>query len=378
MLPSAKSLLGGAAVVLTAAFSLELTVRVDDWAQFGVPLTAPAIAIEELAIRDSLGFHARPGTAFRQFRINALGFRGPELQPLDSASSLIIAAGASETFGLYETAGKEWPRQLADSLSGCGPNVQVANAAFAGMSLPTVRQDFERRLARLSPDMVVYYPTPMQYLYDLPPSPAPPTTEVAPALPLFRSRALPRFRDAAKRGMPQPALDLLRRLDMWRARSATGARASNTVEPERLERFERDLRGLVGVYRAAGAVPVLVVHANRFSDTTSVESRRLLTAWERFYPRYTGLAIVRFDRLAAERTVQVAKDSGLVAVDPRPALLATPGAFNDFSHFNDAGSAVVGGLTARAIAPLVCYPEMDRSATTRPATATSASATAPR
>ena len=70
MLPSAKSLLGGAAVVLTAAFSLELTVRVDDWAQFGVPLTAPAIAIEDLSIRDSLGFHALPGTAFLNFRIN--------------------------------------------------------------------------------------------------------------------------------------------------------------------------------------------------------------------------------------------------------------------------------------------------------------------
>jgi hypothetical protein len=356
MLPSPKSLLGVAAAVLAAVFSLELTVRVDDWAQFGVPLSAPAIGIEELAIRDSLGFHARAGTAFRQFHINSQGFRGPELKTLDTSSYLVVTAGASETFGLYETAGKEWPRQFADSLAGCAANVQVANAAFAGMSLPTVRQDFERRVSRYSPDMVVYYPTPMQYLYDLTPSAAPPTNDVAPPLSSLRSRALPRFRDAAKRGMPQPALDLLRRLDMWRARSATGSQARNEVEPERLAIFERDLRELVGAYRAAGAVPVLVVHANRFADTTSVESRRLLAAWERFYPRYTGLAIVRFDRLAAERTIRVAKDSGLVAVDPRAELLATQGAFNDFSHFNDAGSAVIGGMAARAVAPIICSP----------------------
>lgn len=366
MVPSPKSLLVGSAALLTAAFSLELTVRIDDWAQFGVPLSAPAIGIEELAIRDSLGFHARPGTVFRQFRINALGFRGPELQPRDTSSYLIVTAGASETFGLYESQGKEWPRQFADSLAGCAVPVQVANAAFAGMSLPTVRQDFERRVSRFSPDMVVYYPTPMQYLYDLPPTAAPPTGDVAPPLPVFRSRALPRFQDAAKRGMPQPALDLFRRLEMSRARSASGSRPSNEVEPERLSIFERDLRRLVGVYRAAGAVPVLVVHANRFADTTSVESRRLLAAWERFYPRYTGVAIVRFDRLAAERTLQVASDSGVLAVDPRAALLATKGAFNDFSHFNDAGSAVVGGMAARAVSAVACSPTANRptSATT--------------
>ena len=364
MLSPAKTLLSSVVAVVVAACSLELTVRVDDWAQFGVPLTAPAISIAELAVRDSLGFHARPGTTFRQFRVNSLGFRGPELETLDTAQYLIVTAGASETFGLYETQGKEWPRQFADSLARCGADVQVANSAFAGMSLPTVRQDFERRLRRLSPDMMVYYPTPMQYLEELPLTPAAPEPNSVPPLPRVRSRALPRFRDAAKRGMPQPALDLLRRLDMWRARSATGSRASNEVEPERLEVFERDLRGLVGAYRAAGAVPVLVVHANRFADTTSIESRRLLTAWERFYPKFTGLAIVRFDRLAAERTLQVARDSGLLAVDPRSELLATKGSFSDFSHFNDAGSAVVGGMTARAISEMVCRSNPGRTTST--------------
>jgi hypothetical protein len=354
MRPSPKSLLGGAAAVLAGLFSLELTVRVDDWAQFGVPLTAPAIGIEELSIRDSLGFHARPGTVFRQFRINALGFRGPELERLDTANVLIITAGASETFGLYESAGKEWPRQFADSLRACGEGVQVANAAFAGMSLPTVQQDFERRLRPLSPDMVVYYPTPMQYLYGARPTPAPPNAQAIPPLQRVRSRAFPRFRDAIKRGIPEPALDLLRRADMWRAQRARRSTPKDSVEPERLDQYEDDLRGLVGSYRAAGVTPVFLVHANRFADTTSVEARRWLTAWERFYPAYTGVAIVRFDHAAAARTIRVATDSGVTVVDPRAALHATPNAFSDYSHFSDAGSAVVAGLTASAVRPAVC------------------------
>ena len=337
-----------------AALTLEATVRVDDWAQFGVSLTSPAIGLDELAVRDSLGFHARAGTSFRQFRVNALGFRGPEVHDFSDGRPIVIAAGASETFGLYETAGKEWPRQLADSLTACGAKVHVLNAAFAGMSLPTVRQDFERRLRQLQPDMVLYYPTPMQYLVGDQPKPAQPVTGPVAELPAWRSRALPRFRDAVKRGVPQPLLDLVRKVDTWRTRSRAGVTAKSEVEAARLSAFEEGLRTIVGTYRAAGTEPVLVVHANRFTDTTSVESKRLLTAWERFYPAYTGTAIVRFDAEAAERTLLVGRDSGVVVVDPRASLLAAPGAFSDFSHFNDAGAAIVGGLAARAVAPRFC------------------------
>lgn len=342
----------GSAVV--AALTLEATVRIDDWAQFGVPLSSPAIGIDELAVRDSLGFHARAGTAFRQYRVNALGFRGPEVPNVSDGRPIVITAGASETFGLYEKAGKEWPRQFADSLAACGARVHVLNAAFAGMSLPTVQQDFERRLAPFRPKMVLYYPTPMQYLVGTNPKPAEPLPGAVAPLPRWRSRALPRFRDAVKRGIPQPVLDIMRKVDTWRTRSRTGVSAKPAVESARLDAFEAGLRRIVGAYRAAGAQPVLLVHANRFTDTTSVESRRLLTAWERFYPAYTGTAIVRFDWEAAERTKRVARDSGIVVVDPRAALLKTPGAFSDFSHFNDAGAAVVGGLAARSVAGQWC------------------------
>ena len=344
-----------ALATLVAGATLELTVRIDDWAQFGVPLTAPAIAMPELAARDSLGFHARPGVQFRQFRINALGFRSAEFDPATFQGSLVITAGASETFGLYESPGREWPRQLEDSLAGCRPTVRVLNAAYAGMSLPTVRQDFTRRLQQLSPRVIVYYPTPMQYLVTPLPTPAEPVAEPPAPLSPWRSRALPRFRDAFKRSAPEPLIDLARKLETRKARDAQGISASTVVEPDRLDAFERDLRGLLQTYKEAGVTPVVITHANRFSDTTSAESRVLLTAWERFYPAYTGTAIVRFDEQAAERTRQVGREMGVTVVDTRDALAqAGPAAFSDFSHFNDAGSAVVSHLTAQALSPLLC------------------------
>ncbi|HEY0930674.1 MAG TPA: hypothetical protein VGE27_12205 [Gemmatimonas sp.] len=340
---------------LTAmAVALEVTVRLDDWAQFGVPLMAPAIDLEELSVRDSLGMHARAGTQFRQFHINALGFRGPEVTDRTDSTVLIMTAGASETFGLYESQGREWPRQLEDSLNACGARAVVLNAAFAGMALPTVQQDFVRRLASSKPRFVVYYPTPMQYMSGDPTAAEPATAAPVP-LPMWRSRALPRFRDAFKRATPTPVLDLARRVTTHRTRTARGISVRDAVDASRLDAFERDLRGLIGTYRRGGATPVLLTHRNRFADTTGADAQLYLRAWERFYPEFTGAAIVRFDAQAALRVARVGSDSGVLVVDPLPALRAAgTKAFSDFAHFTDVGAAAVGGTTARALAANLC------------------------
>jgi len=99
---------------------------------------------------------------------------------------------------------------------------------------------------------------------------------------------------------------------------------------------------------------VLVVHQNRFAGRTE-DQEVWLRAWERFYPSYTGRAIVEFDRLAAERTRRVAADSGVLVVDPAPGLDAARGVpFADFSHFDDEGAAIVAGAVARAMETALC------------------------
>lgn len=336
-----------------AAISLELAVRVDDWAQFAVPLTSREVYMSELLVRDSAGMHARPGAQFRKFRVNQLGGRGPEIGPNELANApLVIATGASETFGLYEGRDHEWPRQLEDSLHArCGSPARILNAAFAGMTLPTVRQDIARRLGALHPRAIIYYPTPMQYLEtDLPVAAAPSLVPPSP-LPRWRSRAIPRFRDAIKRVVPEAILNYLRVRDAQRSREALGATSQLRPSADRLDAFDRDLRGLVGELRARGIVPVLMLHGNRFRDTTSVSEQRWLRAWERFYPLYGADAIIAFDDSAAVRTQRLARDSGVLVVDPRPALAAQAGqVFADFSHFTDLGSAKV----AAALVPVVC------------------------
>jgi hypothetical protein len=345
------------ALLVVAALSLELAVRIDDWAQFSVPLAARETSLGDLVVRDSLGIHARPSAQFRKFRINSLGVRGDEVPaPVLVRSPIVITAGASETFGLYESARHEWPQQLEDSLHlRCLPPPVVLNSAFAGMSLPTVRQDYSRRLKPLQAKVLVYYPTPMQYLeLDLPVAASPATSRPA-ELPAWRSRAIPRFRDAVKHAVPDGVLNLLRVFDTERSRASLAGGVRQEAGTERLNAFDRDLRAFVGDLRNGGTSPVLVVHRNRFRDTVSVEERRLLRAWERFYPLYSASAILTFDDSAAGRMARVARDSSLILIDPLPRLIPLhASAFADFTHFTDRGSAAVAGSVAAGVAQMLC------------------------
>ena len=264
--------------------------------------------------------------------------------------------GASETFGLYESAGKEWPRQLQDSLATtCAMPVRVLNGAFAGMSLPTVTADLLARGRTLRPRVVVYYPTPVQYIESvaLPSAPAP-AADSSPPPPWWRLRGPSRLRDGMKASVPELILDLLRRAD---TAEPTSPVIFPVVPEDRLNAFEADLRRLVGASRGVGAVPVLMAHRHRLSDTLSAENRRWLRAWSRFYPLATGDVLLAFESRAIDRIRLVARDSGVVFVDPAARLSATgPAAFADFSHFTDRGAAAMAGATVGAVAAAGCDP----------------------
>ena len=352
-----KVIAWAAAVTIIIAVAFEATVRIDDWAQFGVPITSPFKSLDELIVRDSVGMHARPSSEFRQFRVNSLGFRGPEVsvERLERGN-VIVVSGASESFGLYETAGKEWPRQLQDSLAQrCGNDAVVLNAAFAGMSLPTVVQDLDLRLKSLSPRILIYYPTPMQYLEAELPVAAKPDFSPIQVPSKWRLRGASRLRDAVKRSVPDAILNQLRILDTKNSRSKLGAAPLAKAPTERLDAYEAGLRSVIGRARGHGIEPVLVLHRNRFRDTVDVKERQMLGAWERFYPRFTGGAILAFDDSAAIRTVSIGRDSSVVVVDPLPALapLGTR-AFADFSHFTDLGAAALGGAVAAKLSGTLC------------------------
>jgi hypothetical protein len=354
-----------ASLVIVFGVALEGTARIQDWVRFGMPVLSRVTGESDLMMRDRDGMHGRPNAQYRKWVMNDLGLRGPDVPAVKAPGTVRVAMlGASEMFGLYESPDHELPRQLADTLAArlaagaCGAHAptrfEVLNAALPGMSLPTVDQDVRMRLARLGLDIAVYYPSPVQYLDDRAPFPAPPdSSDRSHDLPIrgvLHPRIADAMRDEIKKHIPKFILTWLRRRSTEAMTQAhpPGWRFT-AVPPARLARYDADLRHLVGTIDRTGATPVLATHANVFMVSRR-DDRHLLPAWERFYPRATGPTIIAFDSVARFTTMRVAADSGLVLADVAAELPATPGDhFADFVHFTDAGAATVAAELAPAV-----------------------------
>ena len=354
--------IGPVAFLFIGMLALELTCRVQDLVVFGTPLLSVYTAQDQLIIRDADGMHGRPHARFRKWIMNGLGMRGPEVPNAKGSMLRVVTAGASETFGLYETPAHEYPRQLEDSLVAHGlPAPQVLNAALPGMSLPTVEEDVRNRLRRLGVDVLVYYPSPVQYLEDEQPVATAPDSvandQDPPRSRALFPRVLGRIRERIRQALPASLTTWIREREIERAVAAHAADWRFAVLPEdRLAAFDTDLRLLVGSAHHIGARLVLVTHANAFVAAEPADSEWRI-AWERFYPRATASTLIAFDSAGAEVTRRVASDSAVALVDLRRITASTTGSlFADYAHFTDRGAAVAAGAVAEAIAhpqPLV-------------------------
>lgn len=360
----------GEIVVLTLlfCFTLEAACRVEDWIQYRTPIFARERSQLDLLIRDTVGMHGRPGGRYQKWSLNAIGMRGPEVSLAKGPNVVrVVTAGASETFGLYESPGREYPRQLEDSLSAvvkelpaaCGQlKAEVLNAAMPGMSLPTIDQDIRLRVRPLKPDYVVLYPTPAAYLDDGIPVAARPDSVAREVWGLSPYSALiprvaDRIRNQLKTLLPSPVQDALRRREIRESinRHPPGWRFES-VPTDRLQRFDADLRHTIETIRSIGATPILVTHGNRFFAATRSDPAAL-RLWEKFYPRAAGETIVAFDSVARLATLRAGADTRTAVVDLAPALARTNGAaFADYSHFTDAGASIFAGAVTTSILPI--------------------------
>lgn len=363
---------GVLALFVVLGVAMEATARIEDLVRYGTPLFSPYRSQEDLTIRDADGVHGRPRARYQKWVMNGLGMRGPETSAEKPAGTFrIVTAGASETFGLYESPDKEYPRQLEDSLTAalrggrcrCAgvERMEVMNAALAGMTLPTVAQDVQTRIRRLAPDVVLFYPTPSVYLWNEPPLAAQRDSNYRDKGHTLAARLHPRMiwrlRSQAKVVLPGFVQTWMRQREIAREQAALdSAWLFREVPAERLALFERDLRRFVGTVRAIGATPVLATHGNMFTPGQPMDQEELYK-WAKFYPRAVGTTIVAFDSASRIATLRVAADSGVALVDVQPHLhREAKRAFADFSHFNDVGAGIVAGLMSETLLGVAANP----------------------
>jgi peptidoglycan/LPS O-acetylase OafA/YrhL/lysophospholipase L1-like esterase len=118
--------------------------------------------IEKPDPQGKLPFVLAPGSSGRMFdttiRINAAGFRGPEIAGEKGDRFRIVALGESQTFGPTLRDGeKPWPERLQELVdrASCGRPVEVVNAGTEAYTLEDNLERMRRDVLPLKPDLII-------------------------------------------------------------------------------------------------------------------------------------------------------------------------------------------------------------------------------
>jgi hypothetical protein len=324
----------------------EICARVDDYMEEGAPLFGNH-AMSAMLTHDDFGVVGRPYGHFGKWKLNALGYRGPDIHP-DTLK--IISIGASETFGMGESAGMEYPRQLERVINSRRPDlhVEVVNVAYAGQSLRTVSHRIDKIVDTLSPRMAILYPSFLGYINDASIG-QPDQLDWVQEPHGFHSRIEGKMLSSIDR-LPQWAEDLRYRYHIWRAVRKNRV-IVDTIPESHVDQFRLDLRAVLDGLQQRHVCPVLVTHATFFGQSVEPNERYMLTAWRRFEPNLADNGWLDVERRMNEVIRQEARERDLPLVEAAD-VLSGPENFTDWVHFTNKGANKMANLIAdKVIAP---------------------------
>jgi|SRR6185503_10158577 len=337
--------------------SAELGARADDWLFNGVPLLSNP-RYEDLLVSDGRTLRGRPHGQFGKWRLNAEGFRGPELvEARPRCCPRVVILGASEAFGYLESPDREFPAAVRAELARRGECAEIINAALAGMTVRSMSGYWEYWVASFRPDIVIIYPSTHLYLGhlgELPAADAPPPQAVplTPIVNHWNSRYLDRLRNV---------IDTPEFIAKWRrekklqsliAASAADGPVFAAVPDERLDMLGADLSRLAERIRHAGAQPVIMTHAMRAESPARAADFADLNAMRQFLPRAPEPVIAAFDAAANQRIRELGPALGVPVIDIAHAVGGQRELFGDLVHFTDEGARRVGTEVAGALATI--------------------------
>lgn len=363
--------------------SAEAATRIEDAVRWGAPLVGP-YSHDRLMTRDTLGLRGRPNFRFEQWRMNNAGFRGPDISLLPAPGVTRIAVlGASETFGLYESEGSEYPARLQGVLDSVAPGrFEVINAGLAGLSLTAMASYYDRAVARTQPTFVLIYPSPTFYLEVVPLLEMQPTSKeplpqggtypdngvISPVS--FQSRLLRKGRDVLKEIIPVSLVSAYRDWQLGRVRAVQEPGwVWETVPQDRMALMEKHLEHVVATIQSSGSQVVLLTHTNRYLDSPAgsnkIDRRHLINLMSVYYPRASTQVMIGVDSIANRIIRDVAQRRGARVIEVEGRIPGTDEFFADYAHFTDVGAdAMAHILSARVLsladlrlsAPATTYP----------------------
>jgi lysophospholipase L1-like esterase len=354
---SAKVFLIGIVCLLV----LEVCARLDDWFKWDAPLLG-AYSRESLTLLDSKGLRNRPNSQYEKWRINNFGFRGDDIQKeLSEGIVRVMVLGASETFGLYEEPGKEFPAQLQELLNRQkSKHFEVINAAVPGLSPPRILQLYDSWLSEFKPHIVIYYPSLSGYLMHNPPAAVHSRGDTVSQPQAIEPRIKNKASTAIKRFLPEAWQTTIKMVLIEQAVAEHPPEwVFHVPPPDRAELLERQLAELVERIRQSGSLIILATHATAVSNPISEDERRMLIGWRKLYPHVAESAFIEMERIGNQIIRQLAGKEALPLVDFDARLPKTRENFADHVHFTTVGAGIVAEILAEIIVKLCKTPVRD-------------------
>jgi lysophospholipase L1-like esterase len=327
--------------ILSGLVLVEGGIRVHQWLRYG---TTQLFVGGHFTTDPSSGLRIPvAGTSTRTIQINALGFRGPELEPHKAAGQVRLAfLGASTTFCSEVSSNcHTWPHLVWEALQEQVPDIAVdyVNAAVPGYTVTSSLQSLRWRVKPLQPDVIVIYHA---------------TNDLAAA-----SRIKAQERGLYQKGHPSWLAD---RLLFWQyvqttlqlakiKRHALQEAQRLVVDPQELSRpFRSRVRELI---QASQAVAPVVAIA-----TFSYKIRREQSAAEQFRAAHMALQNMPYMSVSGllegyeeyNRVIRdVATETGAILIDDALTIPGDDTHFSDSFHFLDAGSALMAQRVVGAL-----------------------------
>lgn len=274
-------------------------------------------------------FAAVPGSTAKFFEsevhINALGFRGPEIEREKRGRYRIVALGESTTFGatVYRT-DRPWPEVLQERIArelSCDAPVEVVNAGLPGFTLANNLARWRPDILPLEPDLVISYHGYNGFPYVMGALPSS-LAKQAPTAPPRPSWLLQRIEEAAR---------------IWRFRRRY--EAARAVSPDASDtqldgtRYAVLYRTLVALARARG-IPLVLCTFNMAVTEASPEP--VVRFYELAFPDVRPRLIA--NRWHTRVVRRVGEKFGVPVIDTSPGLDgAYQDAFIDLIHMTQLG-----------------------------------------
>ncbi len=289
--------------------------------------------------------------------INAIGFRGPELQsPKPKNGFRVWCIGGSTTFDIYAPSDdKAWPAQLGQLIQEKHPElaVEVINAGIPGEIIRGSIDDVAAFAEEIQPDVIILYhgPNDMQ--------------KILSEQRMFSDQSSRGNHDKHQRhsektiqsqdfGLGQVLLydiALFRVMGRW---LQTGQHMQISLPDGGLNQqnqllIQQELAHAIKISRSIGASPVAVSHALRAPPYAQGEEARKLTGEATMLLQLSPESTIRAYATYNYILQTIAQKEGLLFADVRAAVPPDQKYWGDTTHFKEPGSAIAAQRIADTI-----------------------------